>query len=388
LFTSEFVPPLPRHVLDSQYRQNKANWEILTYWTTDFIGTGPFAVGDWEPGSHVRLQAFDQYLLGRPRVDVIDVRFIPDANALVASVLAGGIDVTLGRSISVEQAAEVERWPDGRAQVTPYNLIRAFWQALTPDPAVIGNVQARRALLQAVNREELAANLQGGLAPAAYSVLYPGAFPEIEAGLPRYSYDARAAVAQLEALGYRPGTDGMLRDAEAQPLTIDITANFQDFNQKPALAMADYWKKVGVASTVTIVPTQLQGTEKLRYEAERPGFTVIRGNPAPQNFEDYHSSHARLADKGYNGSNRGRYMRAELDALLETYKVTIPQTERNQVLAQIMQHLSEQVVQLPLLYGAEPAIIANRLVNVGPRPTAASGNGNPAWNAHEWDVKS
>ena len=81
-------------------------------------------------------------------------------------------------------------------------------------------------------------------------------------------------------------------------------------------------------------------------------------------------------------------MRAELDTLLDSYKVTIPQTERNQVLAQIMQHLSEQVVHLPLLYGAEPAIIANRLINVLPRPTAASGNGNPAWNAHEWDVKS
>ena len=76
----------------------------------------------------------------------------------------------------------------------------------------------------------------------------------------------------------------MLRDAEAQPLTVDITANFQDFNQKPALAVADYWKKIGVASTVTIVPTQLQGTEKLRYEAERPGFTVDSWQPGTAEF--------------------------------------------------------------------------------------------------------
>ena len=100
------------------------------------------------------------------------------------------------------------------------------------------------------------------------------------------------------------------------------------------------------------------------------------------------STQARTPERNYNGSNRGRYMSSELDALLERYTITIPMAARTQVLDQIIQHVSDQLVALPLFYGAEPAVIANRLINVGPRPIAASGNGNPAWNANLWDVRS
>jgi len=34
------------------------------------------------------------------------------------------------------------------------------------------------------------------------------------------------------------------------------------------------------------------------------------------------------------------------------------------------------------------ALFANRLVNVSTRTAGAGAGTNPAWNAHEWDVKS
>ncbi len=41
-------------------------------------------------------------MLGHPDIDEIEVKFIPDPNALLANVLAGTVELTLGRGISVE----------------------------------------------------------------------------------------------------------------------------------------------------------------------------------------------------------------------------------------------------------------------------------------------
>jgi hypothetical protein len=53
------------------------------------------------------------------------------------------------------------------------------------------------------------------------------------------------------------------------------------------------------------------------------------------------------------------------------------------VLAQIIHHISDQVVPLPLFYDANPALVGNRLRNVAARHGRDS---TEAWNAELWDV--
>lgn len=78
-------------------------------------------------------------------------------------------------------------------------------------------------------------------------------------------------------------------------------------------------------------------------------------------------------------------MNPELDALLDSYFVTIPLQERVGVLGQIIHHISDQVVPLPLFYAAVPTMIGNRLRNI----SARNGRGSTeAWNAEAWDVVS
>jgi ABC-type transport system substrate-binding protein len=76
-------------------------------------------------------------------------------------------------------------------------------------------------------------------------------------------------------------------------------------------------------------------------------------------------------------------MNAEMDALIDRYFATVPKPERNRVLAQIVHHLTDQVVVLPLIWQVDPTMIGNRLTNVG----AASRYTTQVWNAHEWDVR-
>jgi peptide/nickel transport system substrate-binding protein len=334
MFGAEFAYPLPSHLLADVYGGNKQAFMDLLYWSTEYVGAGPFRLREWERGSHLLLDAFDSYPLGRPKIDSIEVKFIPYGNTLVASVLAGSVELTLGRSISVEQAAQVsEQWREGRVAVTPQGMVRLWWQALNPTPSIILDVRFRRALLQAIDRDEMAETLQRGVAPAAHSFLYPGQprYRELEDRyLVRYPFDPRQATAALLGLGYERGSDGMLRSSNGEPLALGLVVSpSQEINVRSTLAVADYWKQVGVDASMSLQPER-SGVEKLKYEAEWPGFTLIRGN------NDIH-------------------------------------------------HISDQLPILPLYYGAEPAVISHRLVNVGPKPAGSAGQ-TQAWNAHEWDV--
>ena len=69
-------------------------------------------------------------------IPVVATVHILDSNALVANVLSGVVELTLGRSISVEQGLDIQnRWNDGRVEVARKHLPRAgvnFAQELRP----------------------------------------------------------------------------------------------------------------------------------------------------------------------------------------------------------------------------------------------------------------
>jgi len=85
---------LPRHLLADLYQQSDpAAFMNNSYWTTGFIGLGPYRVAEWVLGSHTDAAAFDDYFLGRPKIDRVIIRYIPDNNAMVAALLSGDIDM-------------------------------------------------------------------------------------------------------------------------------------------------------------------------------------------------------------------------------------------------------------------------------------------------------
>ena len=46
------------------------------------VHAGPYQVRDWVPDSHVLLEAFDGYMLGRPKIDQVEIRFMHPTEAM------------------------------------------------------------------------------------------------------------------------------------------------------------------------------------------------------------------------------------------------------------------------------------------------------------------
>lgn len=377
MFTGTRALPQPKHLLESTYTESKASYNSSPYWSEGYVGTGAYRLREFVRGSHVLLEANDRYVLGRPLIDVIEVKLLQDANALAANILAGVVDMTLsGSSLTLDQAAQIrdQRW-DGHLVPELSGTVGVFPQFINPNPRVILEVAFRRALLQGVDRQLLVDTLQFGLSQIAHTNLVPDnpEYRYVETGLVRYAHDPRAAAQLIEGLGYAKGPDGFYRDASGQRLGVELRSTpGREVNEKTTLSVANMWQQLGVG--VDIVVLSLQQNRDREYRQTRPAFEVV-GQPA--DIYRLHSREIPTPETRFLGDNRPRYANPLLDDLIDRYYVTVPIAERAEILGQMYHLITDQVVLLPFFYEATQRLEASRLHNVS----------SPlGWNVHQWDL--
>lgn len=372
--------PLPRHLLQEPYQSNHENFTQIPFWTREFIGTGPYKLRLWEPSGHLIVEANDRYVLGRPKVDEIEIRFIPSLTTAVANVLSGTVELTLGRGFALETAQTTrEQWREGKIDVEFGGGAMLGPQCLNPNPAIISDVRFRRALLHALDREDLAVGLQGGLVGVAHSGL-PADDPthtSVQPRVVRYDYDPRRATQLVEELGYTKGADGLFKDAAGQTLTVPIISSNTELYVRAGLSVANMWKQIGVEGQPSVVPDARRNDVEFR--ATFPGFEIGNQGSTISSLNTIRASEVPLPENQFRGRNRTRYVNAELETMIDRYYATVPMRERLDILGSIVNHLTSNVAYLHLFYGGSAMAIGNRLVNV----TAAKNTAN----SYEWDVR-
>jgi len=374
--------PLPRHILEQPFQENKAGFFGLPYWREGFVGAGPFRMLEWMEGSHALLGANDEYVLGRPRVDQIEVRFFTDRGALKAALLAGAVHVHAGRGLNVEDVLQIQsNSQDVKVQLggTLAGVLPIYPQFIDPDPPIVANVQFRRAALMAIDRQELTDALNNGLGPIAHSWVQADQ-PEgraIEGRIVRYPYDPRAAMQMIEALGYSKGADGIFRAGDGTKLSIGLLTHEQNsFHVPTALSVQTHWQRLGLDVQLDILPVP-RATD-LRARALFPSFILLSKGVIAGPDGYFTRSAVPLPENNFFGGNASRYGSAELDGLIERYVRTIPFPERTAILGDMVHLQSDQVHMLPLFFQGGAFVLGSpRLKNV---------LGGHVWNAHLWEL--
>ncbi|HEY3118474.1 MAG TPA: ABC transporter substrate-binding protein, partial [Chloroflexota bacterium] len=222
----------PKHILEEPYTRGAGqNISNLSYFTSEYIGTGPFKEKEWVIDQRVTLTAFDGYAPGRPKVDELEVRFIPDAQTIAANILSDTVDFTLGPGLALEEGlAARDRWPQGTMQIGVSGNISMNPQFLNPDPPILANVQFRKALYMSINRQELVDTLTYGLSRPLDANVSPEEpeFKAVQSQIVRYQFDPTKAQQMITDLGYTRGTNGMFADSAGSPLVIQIMATTDD----------------------------------------------------------------------------------------------------------------------------------------------------------------
>jgi peptide/nickel transport system substrate-binding protein len=360
----------------------------LPFWSANYVGSGPYRLRENAAGLRIILEAFDKFVLGRPKIDEIDLVYTPDPNTVAANILAGSTDLTVGIGLTVDQAIDLrDRWREGKMtfEFSDQRWFRLDPQFIDPNPAIVTDLRFRRALLHAIDRQELADSLQGGLSPVAHTFMAPEQpdYAGIEHRVMKYDYDPRKAVQMIEELGYRRGADGSMRDAAGRAIELEI-AGSNEAVTRTMLAVGDYWQRIGVASAPFVVPPQRASDWPWR--ATFAAFAMFTGTHDIPGLPAFRGRQARTAANNYEVSglpNWPRYQSAELDNLVDTFFRTVPKAERIEVITQINMHIAENLNTIGLYYFPIPYAVANRLTNI---PTNRASRASLTWNAHLWDV--
>src|SRR5207249_411372 len=153
--------PLPRHILAPILENGDPQSFVNSdYWTTKWVGLGPYQLSDWVPGSYVRGRAFQSYALGAPKISEILLYFIDDANQAIARMVSGDIDLTVGSLIKVEEGLvlkeQLEARGEGTILTTPASARQVrvgMFQFRPPQQPPGRDVRLRRALAYAMDRQ-------------------------------------------------------------------------------------------------------------------------------------------------------------------------------------------------------------------------------------------
>ncbi len=380
--------PMPQHLLQDTYRNDKASLLNSPFFTTEFVGLGPYRLVKWESGVHMELARFDDYYQGRPPFDSLVVRFLDDPNTMVANILSGTVDVVLPEGVDLDAAAEVQRRWRGTGNQVFVGLtgaLRLVEIQHRPEYAQprngITNPTVRQALFAAADRQALAEVMNQGLGHAADSWFPPNheLYPRVQDAIPPYPYDIGRAQTLLAQAGWVRGADGVLvHQTSGDRFQMEARNAAGSGAEKAVNVLADGWKAAGVQVEINIIPRALSADREYRATLPGTGITALRYETLWA--DRLHSAQAATPANRWAGVNRFGYSNPRVDALLDQLSSTIPAAERLVLHRQLLQEVLTDVAFIPLYWELSPVLAVKGVKHIG----GHAGNIN-TWNMYQWD---
>jgi peptide/nickel transport system substrate-binding protein len=353
------LPPLPRHLLEAVPPQELARHPFSTHAP---VGNGPFRFVERLPGQRWVFEAnpdFAAELGGRPYLDRVVFRVIPEPTTLLTELLTGGIDFYY--QVRAEQTPRISASRDARVTSAPgiMWLYLGFNQRRPPfdDPRV------RRALTLAIDRQQILDAVLAGYGSVANSTISPFRRQHDPSAGAELVHDPERARSLLAEAGFTErGADGVLRGPTGTPFrfTILIPQGYQDRNDAGQMIQADL-RRIGIDArlqTVEFNTLVAQITNRRRdFDATIMGFnTGIRPDDVP-----IFACRSRDLPFAFLG-----YCSPETDALLDSV-LAMPDLEAARPLWSRYQHrLAGELPMTFLLFPDELHAASTRLRGITP----------------------
>jgi peptide/nickel transport system substrate-binding protein len=378
--------PLARHKLERMYREEHAAFLDGPHWREQFVGSGPFKVTSWDPGVEMLFTAYDKFVLGRPGVDEIRVRFIGDTTTIVANLLSGAVDVAYSVSIGFPQgqALEQARW-SGKVDYWQGNPRIVEWQGRDwgDTQKAVFDLRVRRAALHAIDRASIVEGIYAGRAWVAHFWLTPvdPAYPAVDRAVTKYDYDPNRAIALLREAGWNRGSDGVARNAAGEALYLPIMNQPNEADALEAAVVVDNWKGVGITSDIHRL-SQLE----IRDNELRSKFPAVSYNRRNLNYENMVWTERQVSrpEQRWAGQNRPGYVNRTLDELWANVLGSTDGQQRERWLIEGLKVMQEDA--MVTLTHITPDVMAYHANLVGPAEPAVVDTSR-IWNVWEWRWK-
>ncbi|MBN9982503.1 ABC transporter substrate-binding protein [Rhizobium laguerreae] len=310
-------PIVPKHVYDG---------------TKDFaghsngrapIGTGPFIFREWAVGSHIILDRNPDYWdKGKPYLDRIVIKFIPDASARLAALETGEVDIAPDTPVSLSEidrlkASATLAVDDRGNDYSPtvyrieFNLANDYFK----------HDKVRQAVAHAIDRQKIADIAFYGYAVPAPSPISPFLKAFHNPDVPVYAYDPAKAEELLDEAGFPRGADGIRFEVPHDVMP------YGDTYTRIGNYLRDALSKIGVKVSLRgqDVPTWLK---RVYTDRDFAFVTNGMGNTFDPTIGVQRLYWSKNFKKGVPFSNGSGYNNPEIDAIFEQAAVENDHAER------------------------------------------------------------
>lgn len=235
------LPIMPRHIL-----KDVPPAELAThpFGTSEPIGNGPFRFVEHRPGDRWTFEAnpdFPEELGGRPYLDRLVYRVIPNETTLFAELRSGGVHMYV--RVAPELVEQVIEDPELRLVAFPFpNYSFIAWNSRRP---FFEHAAVRRALTMAIDREEIVEAVRHGLATPAAGPVGPWHWAYDSARRPLPHLPDSAAVL-LERAGWVDSDGDDVREKDGVRFSFELATNESRERRSIAELVQRYLANVGV----------------------------------------------------------------------------------------------------------------------------------------------
>jgi peptide/nickel transport system substrate-binding protein len=346
------VMPSPRHLLDTV----PAARMRFSPFGRNPVGNGLYRFRDWRQGQTLTLEANPDAPEGRPALDRIVLRMVPDMSAALTELLAGQGDVM---RLTPEQAERAGA--DRNVEVHGAARVRPAWIAWNTRRPPGDDLRVRQAFLMGIDRPRLAQAMFGELGEPALSPI-PRSLTEHCPEVRPLAYDPDRARALLAEAGWQDQSGDGIRERGGQPLRLEIDYTATDVARRDVLvAMQAMLRPLGI--DLGLRPFESTAwVERLRGGEFMGSFWGWGYGPAvvgPNAEAIFHSRSIPPA-----GPNFAAYSNPGVDALLDSVLVTFDESERQRLWCRLEQQLVDDAVYAPVYMDPELFGVNARFQNV------------------------
>ena len=344
-------PIMPKHVYgtDPNIRQNPANKAP--------IGSGPFKFVEWKPGDYIMLEKNkDFFIKGKPHVDRVIIKIIPDMNNRVMAVERGEVDAMP----FFDSLREVKRLSGDKNLVVTnkgYAGIGSLdWVAFNTGKKPFDDVRVRQAAAYAIDRNFFAKVIMMGLVTPSATPITPFS-PFYTKDVNMYDVNLEKAKKLLDEAGYPVKADGTRFTVTVDYAPGSPTTKMMAEYLKPQLA------KVGIDAKIRISPDFGTWAERVsNYNFDITTDNVFNwGDPVIGVHRTYSSANIV---KGVPFSNTQQYRNPKVDAIMEQAASEVDNEKRAKLYKEFQQIVMNDVPIYFMTTTAYHTIYNKRVGNV------------------------
>ena len=337
--------------------------------TTTGLYDGPYMITQYDSGAQIVMEPNPSWTGAKPGFKRIILKHIENTAALQANLLSGDVDMVAGEGIglTIDQVLDLRKQhPDEFTYIFKPSLTYEHIDIQKDNP-IFKDVKTRQALVYALDRKSLTDKLFQGLQPVAATWVNPLS-PNYSKDTAEYPYNLAKAKSLLAEAGWKPGADGILRDAAGNRLSFELqTTAGNRLRELVEQVLQSQWKAAGIEATIKNEPPRTIFGETLKKRVYT-GMVMYGWSSAVTEspLRTLGTEQIPTEKNNYGGANYIAFSNPDMDAAIARMDGELDPAKQKADWAIAQKIYAEQLPVVPLFFRSEPHIVPKWLKGYAP----------------------